>query len=671
MTTVRPLLSWVIAVTLLLGVVTPDFGASSEILTMQLVPRGSVWRYLDNGTNLGANWIAISFNDSLWISGPARLGYGGDTEVTRVSFGPNPGAKYITTYFRRTFEVAAANVFRSVKLRLVRDDGAVVYLNGVEVFRSNMPGGAIGSSTPASASLSGGDEFIAVETNLPPTALRNGTNALAVEVHQQNGGSSDLGFDLALDAEYESAPQPFQLGIAHATNQLALTWPQLSVGYVVQSAPGLQQSNQWSRMTNLPAVVGTNNRVLLAAAGANQFFRMRHAPVDASTLSNKLMFGYQGWFACTNDGSPPNRWVHWFRNGAAYPTNATIDFWPDTSELDADELFTTGMTFSNGTPAKLYASYKSKTVLRHFRWMQDYGIDGVFLQRFISELGDPSFADWRNQAAYNCRAGAEACDRVFAMMYDISGQNSNTLVATLTNDWIHLTVTMGITNSSCYLRHKDKPVVAIWGLGFTDRPGTAADAAQIIAWFKAAGCTVMGGVPTNWRTLTSDSKTDPAWAAVYRSFDIISPWSVGRYSNNSGADNFRQNFVAPDLSDARANGRDYLPVIFPGFSWHNLNAGPLNQIPRSGGRFWWRQLYNCKSTGCNMIYGAMFDEMDEGTAMLKMAPTTAQLPAQGTFVPLDIDGEALPSDWYLRLAGEGGKMLRGEIPLSSTRPINP
>jgi hypothetical protein len=114
-----------------------------------------------------------------------------------------------------------------------------------------------------------------------------------------------------------------------------------------------------------------------------------------------------------------------------------------------------------------------------------------------------------------------------------------------------------------------------------------------------------------------------------------------------------------------------LPVIFPGFSWKNLNAGPLNQIPRSGGRFWWRQLYNAQLSGCTMIYGAMFDEMDEGTAMLKMAPTAAQLPAQGTFVPLNIDGEALPSDWYLRLAGEGGKMLRGEIPLTSTRPINP
>ena len=326
---------------------------------------------------------------------------------------------------------------------------------------------------------------------------------------------------------------------------------------------------------------------------------------------------------------------------------------------------------SNGTPAKLYSSYKSKTVLRHFRWMHDYGVDGVFLQRFTSELTDPSAADWRNQAAYNCRAGAEAYGRVFAMMYDISGQNSNTLVATLTNDWNLISGTMRLTNSARYLRHNGRPVVAIWGFGFTDRPGTAAEAQLIIDWFKAAGCTVMGGIPTNWRTLTSDSKTDPAWAAVYRSFDILSPWAVGRYSSNTGADNFKQNYIVPDLAAARQAGRDYLPVIWPGFSWKNLNDGPLNQIPRSGGRFWWRQLYNAQSAGCNMIYGAMFDEVDEGTAMFKMAATPAQLPAQGTFVPLNIDGEALPSDWYLRIAGEGGKMLRREIPLTSTRPINP
>src|SRR5690349_7632988 len=139
-------LSSCVTIALLLGCVAPVFSAGLEILALPLVPRGSVWRYLDNGSNQGTNWIGLNFNDASWGSGPARLGYGCDTEVTTVSYGPNPGAKYITTYFRRGFEVSDTSLFRSLKLRLVRDDGAVVYLNAVEVLRSNMPTGAIAFS---------------------------------------------------------------------------------------------------------------------------------------------------------------------------------------------------------------------------------------------------------------------------------------------------------------------------------------------------------------------------------------------------------------------------------------------------------------------------------------------------------------------------------------------
>ena len=113
-----------------------------------------------------------------------------------------------------------------------------------------------------------------------------------------------------------------------------LIGPQPAVGQLLQSVPSIASNNSWSRVTNAYSISGTNLRVFGTRAGTNEFFRLRRAPVDASTLSNKLMFGYQGWFAATNDGGPPNRWVHWFRNGAPYATNATVDFWPDTSELD-------------------------------------------------------------------------------------------------------------------------------------------------------------------------------------------------------------------------------------------------------------------------------------------------------------------------------------------------
>jgi hypothetical protein len=303
--------------------------------------------------------------------------------------------------------------------------------------------------------------------------------------------------------------------------------------------------------------------------------------------------------------------------------------------------------------------------------MKENHLDGVFLQRFTSELGSGSMFEFRNQVTTNVRLGADTYGRVFAIMYDISGQSASTLVSTLTNDWNYLTLTMHLTNSPRYLRHKGKPVVALWGFGFTDRPGTPQDAQTVIAWFKAAGCTVMGGVPTYWRTLNNDSQTAPAWATAYRSFDVISPWAVGRYGSISGADNFKQNQIVPDLAETKLRGIDYMPVIFPGFSWANLNGGPFNQTPRSGGSFYWRQAYNAMAAGCTMIYGAMFDEVDEGTAMFKLAPTPAQLPAQGRFVPLNVDGYTLPSDWYLRLAGEATKALRGQSTLSFQMPIAP
>lgn len=398
--------------------------------------------------------------------------------------------------------------------------------------------------------------------------------------------------------------------------------------------------------------------------------------VDATTLENKHVFGYQGWFACAGDGSPVDRWVHWFRDGRADEDHVTIDFWPDVSELGTEELCDTEMTLPSGGAASVYSAWNRTTVVRHFRWMAENGIDGVMLQRFSSELRDPRFLELRDGVTENVRAGAEENGRVFAMMYDISGQNGSTLVTTLREDWTHLVDDLGLTSSDRYLHHDGRPLLAIWGLGFDDRPGTPEQARELMSWFRSGApprlrATLMGGVPTHWRTLTGDSQENPEWASIYRSWDVISPWTVGRFGDDAGADRFRRDLIEPDLAEAHAAGADYLPVVFPGFSWHNLHEGELNQIPRRGGRFYWRQVYNAIDAGAVMIYGAMFDEVDEGTAFYRLAPTTAELPVEGSFVPLDIDGEVLPADWYLQLAGEATRMVRGELPITSTRPIDP
>lgn len=165
-----------------------------------LVPAGATWRFLDNGTSLGTNWHSASFDDSGWPQGPAQLGYGDGDEATVVGFGAVATNKHITTYFRRTFQVADPAVFEGVSLNVLRDDGAVIYLNGREVVRNNLPGGTISNGTRAVSSLSGTSEQSYVPMAVAPTELVAGRNVIAVEIHQADATSSDVSFDLQLVA---------------------------------------------------------------------------------------------------------------------------------------------------------------------------------------------------------------------------------------------------------------------------------------------------------------------------------------------------------------------------------------------------------------------------------------------------------------------------------------
>ena len=167
-------------------------------LPATLVTQGSTWKYRDTGVDLPASWINPGYNDAAWPSGPAKLGYGDGDEATAVSFGPDANNKYVTTFFRRTFQVANAASYSNLKVGLRRDDGGIVYLNGTEIFRSNMPEGSIAFSTFASSVVGGADETTFYEQTVDPSLLVDGANVLAVRIHQVNGSSSDLSFDLYL-----------------------------------------------------------------------------------------------------------------------------------------------------------------------------------------------------------------------------------------------------------------------------------------------------------------------------------------------------------------------------------------------------------------------------------------------------------------------------------------
>ncbi|HXI52105.1 MAG TPA: hypothetical protein VNH84_11385, partial [Candidatus Saccharimonadales bacterium] len=199
---------------------------------------GATWKYMVTGVALPASWISPSFNDAAWPSGQARLGYGGDGEVTLLGYGGNAANKYITTYFRKNVVVTDGAVYTNLTFRLVRDDGAVVYLNGRELFRSNMPSTPIAYGTLASTSVGGADEQAIFVTSVGTTNLHAGTNVIAVEMHQAAPDSSDLGFNLELVASgYLDEAVPPTLFIAEVDGALEFTWLNTAVGYHVYESP--------------------------------------------------------------------------------------------------------------------------------------------------------------------------------------------------------------------------------------------------------------------------------------------------------------------------------------------------------------------------------------------------------------------------------------------------
>jgi Bacterial Ig domain/Calcineurin-like phosphoesterase/Purple acid Phosphatase, N-terminal domain len=183
---------------------TPAARAQSSAM---LVPSGATWKFLDNGTDQGTAWRAPNFDDTSWASGPAELGYGDGGEATVVSYGPSPGSKYITTYFRRAFSVANAADFQGLTLRVKRDDGVVVYLNGNEVYRDNIPAGTVSYTTPALAAADDGATFL--QSSVSASLLTSGINVLAVEIHQSDRSSSDISFDLELLGALSPASNTF------------------------------------------------------------------------------------------------------------------------------------------------------------------------------------------------------------------------------------------------------------------------------------------------------------------------------------------------------------------------------------------------------------------------------------------------------------------------------
>ncbi|MCL4176448.1 MAG: lamin tail domain-containing protein [Verrucomicrobia bacterium] len=234
---------------------------------VNLVATGSLWSYLDTGLFPGDGWIEVGFDDSTWSRGPAQLGYGDGDEATVVSYGGVAGNKHITTWFRRAFAVAEVEAWLGLRLGVLRDDGVVVYLNGTEIFRDNLPAGVpIASNTLA---LQAVEDNSYLQTTVDPGLLLEGINQLAAEIHQVSADSSDISFDLQLDGTRMSAPPTPWLQVQRLGRDLVLYWPNGLTGYVLESTLQLAPAN-WT-----PVAGVDGNQVMLDPSGQTRFYRLR------------------------------------------------------------------------------------------------------------------------------------------------------------------------------------------------------------------------------------------------------------------------------------------------------------------------------------------------------------------------------------------------------------
>lgn len=407
----------------------------------------------------------------------------------------------------------------------------------------------------------------------------------------------------------------------------------------------------------------------------------KHGPTTLHpSYQGLVMAGYQGWFRAEGDGSG-EAWTHYGRGGKFDHENVTIDFWPDVSEYD--KTYPTSFTLQDGKTAEVFSSFDQSTTELHFKWMKQYGVDGVFMQRFFGVTRGYKKSDKsQDKILRNALAAAKANGRAIAVMYDLSGlKATGEDCSSVIEDWKMLVDELKVTNQGAdqpYLFHRGKPLVAIWGVGFPDRSYNIRNIGvnRLIDFLKNdpvyGGCSVMLGVPTYFRDLDKDCTSDPYLHELIESVDIVMPWMAQRWTPlvHNPVEHIRDHVLA-DIQWTKAREVDYAPLIYPGFSWRNLSLGKpdlarytaYGAIPRFGGRFYWDQMTTMINAGAEMIYVAMFDEIDEGTAIFKVSDT----PPTSDKVRF-VANDGVPSDHYLWLTGLGAKMLRREIPLSLTMP---
>lgn len=390
-----------------------------------------------------------------------------------------------------------------------------------------------------------------------------------------------------------------------------------------------------------------------------------------SSYKGLVMTGYQGWFNTPNDGMGMG-WTHYLLQNVFEPGCCSIDFWPEMDEYEKKYL--TSFSFQNGNGAYVFSSADYSTTDLHFKWMQEYGIDGIFLQRFLSATRNETNKAHRAQVTENVIRASKRYDRAWCMMYDI-GDETAAEICDLAIDWAEIEAQYGISDlerNPNYLYHNGKPLLAIYGVGFSTKEDDGSFiSSELLEVLESNGIfekySIMLGTPYYWESMSGDATDDPGFHELIKRCDIILPWAVGRYKDEN-YDEGETSKIAGNLAWCRENGVDYAQLIFPGFSWGNLKLDHTiyDASPRNSGDFMWHQIWGAYTQGVEMYYMAMFDEVDEGTAIFKcLHQEDVPMNGDGKFVGYDSD---IKSDHYLWLAGEAKKLLHDATKYSEIQP---
>ena len=445
-----------------------------------------------------------------------------------------------------------------------------------------------------------------------------------------------------------------------------------------------------------------------------------------------VMCGYQGWHGTPGDGcshNPNEAWPHYcdvnnkpfiFEPGVL---KNSIDFWPDVTEYEKTYA-ADGFTYPDGSQAMVYSSYDESTVNLHFKWMKDYNIDGVFMQRFVSQITDAAALDHSDKVLASAMAASNEHARAISVMYDMVGMDASSSADIILKDAAALKAKYNLDDRSkgqrYYLYHNGKPLIGLVSVGQASAPYTIAQAQAVVNGLQELGFSIMLGVPAYWRNPgKGDCVNDSNITNLIKDVDIIMPWLVGVYDYDgttpSAVSKFSKYFsdtmddsktwygstIKGDYSVAANYGVEYCPLVFAGFSDQNMH--PDHSVyDRHGGNFYWEQIYRNLNKGAKMLYVAMFDEIDEGTAIYKClrksevpsnvsatdyyvvcengvcrrSDTQVSVSGSGNWCKkaseLNIKFQGFEddqeSDYYLWLTGQASKILKGQASLTQNKP---